>query len=86
MKCSVSLFVGAVLFAVTMSSLARNREHMVRGDVDPKTGIRFPMRVGGFEREGHIAHETAGYPEATYLLDRTILASVFYHKARLIYR
>jgi hypothetical protein len=38
------------------------------------------MRVGGFQREGGIEYDTAGYPEATYLLDRTALASVFYYK------
>ena len=50
------------------------------GDVDPKTGMKFPARIGSFIREGPIEYDAAGYPEATYLVGRIALASVFYYK------
>jgi hypothetical protein len=62
------------------SSFARDRSAAPRDDVDPKTGMKFPARVGAFEREGGIEYDAAGFPEATYLAGRIALASVFYYK------
>jgi hypothetical protein len=49
-------------------------------DVDPKTGMKFPVRIASFEREGGIEYDPGGYPEATYLLGHIALASVFFYK------
>jgi hypothetical protein len=62
------------------SSFARERGAAPRGDIDPKTGMRFPTRAGAFEREDGIGYDDAGYPEATYIAGRMALASVFYYK------
>jgi hypothetical protein len=50
------------------------------GDVDPKTGMKFPVRIGSFEREDGIEYDAGGYPEATYVLGHVALASVFFYK------
>lgn len=70
----------AMIALITVVSVAREPEAPARGDVDPKTRMKFPVRVGSFEREGGIEYDAAGYPEATYLLDRIALASVFYYR------
>ena len=44
------------------SVLAREHSGGPKGDVDPKTGMRFPSRAGAFEREGGIEYDNAGYP------------------------
>jgi hypothetical protein len=72
------LFAAIVL--MSGESLAREPGAAARGGVDPKTRMSFPARVGSFEREGPIEYDAAGYPEATYLLGRIALASVFYYK------
>jgi hypothetical protein len=71
-------FIAIVL--ISTAFFATQRSAVARGDVDPKTGMRFPARVGSFERESGIEYDAAGYPEATYLLGRIALASVFYYK------
>jgi hypothetical protein len=76
--------LGLVFFAVialtSTSSLAREHSAGAKGDIDPKTGMKFPARAGAFEREGGIEYDNAGYPEATYIAHRMALASVFYYK------
>ena len=66
--------------ALISASFASQRGAVAHGDVDPKTGMKFPARIGSFEREGGIEYDAAGYPDATYLLGRIALASVFYYK------
>jgi len=75
----LSLF--AVIALTSVASLAREPGAGTRGEVDPKTGMKFPARVGSFQREGGIEYDAAGYAEATYLLGRIALVSVFYYKA-----
>lgn len=73
----------ACLVALSLTStpsFAREHSANPSGDVDPKTGMRFPARAGAFEREGGIEYDNAGYPEATYIAGRMALASVFYYK------
>ena len=74
---SVRGFAGIALWSAFFSSQA---SAVAGGDVDPKTGMKFPARIGSFQREGGIEYDAAGYPEATYLLGRTALASVFFYK------
>jgi hypothetical protein len=68
------------MVAATTLSFAREHRPGPRGDVDPKTGMRFPAHAGGFEREGGIEYDDAGYPMATYLAGQIALASVIYYK------
>jgi hypothetical protein len=69
-----------VIVLMGAASFASQHDAVARGDVDPKTGMKFPARIGSFHREGPIEYDAAGYPEATYLLNRVALASVFYYK------
>jgi hypothetical protein len=48
--------------------------------IDRKTGMAFPSHVGLFERARPIGYDPLGYPEATYVIDSTALATVFYYK------
>ena len=66
--------------ALLIASVATQPSAVAAGDVDPKTGMKFPARIGSFQREGGIDYDAGGYPEATYLLGRMALASVFYYK------
>lgn len=68
-------FVLAIAGSVSVADLT-----VAGGDVDPKTGMKFPARIGSFQREDGIEYDAAGYPEATYLLGRIALASVFFYK------
>lgn len=77
---SLGLGFFAVIALTSAASLAREPGAGARGDVDPKTGMKFPARVGSFQREGGIEYDAAGYPEATYLMSRIALASAFYYK------
>lgn len=74
----VRCFTAIVL--ISTASFASQRAAVVGSDVDPKTGMKFPARIGSFMREGPIEYDPAGYPEATYLLGRIAFASVFYYK------
>ena len=51
-----------------------------KGDVDPKTGMRFPVHVGAFERRGPIDYDDAGYPVGHYFAGALGFATVFYYK------
>jgi hypothetical protein len=63
------------------NAFAREHRQDPQNDVDPKTGIAFPVHVGSFQRERGIEYGDAGYPEAAYTLpSRMLLASVFYYK------
>lgn len=71
----------ALLLALSLtinSSFARSSGP--KGDVDPKTGMRFPPRASAFERRGGIEYDDAGYPMATYFAGTLGYASVFYYK------
>jgi len=74
----VRSFAAIALISTTLC--ANPRTAVARGDVDPKTGMKFPERISSFGREGGIEYDAAGYPEATYLLGHIALASVFYYK------
>jgi hypothetical protein len=74
----VRCFTAIVLMSV--ASFASQRAAAASGDVDPKTGIKFPAQIGSFIRKGPIDYDPLGYPEATYLLGRMAFASVFYYK------
>lgn len=74
----VNLLVALSLTSI--SSLAREHGAGAKGDIDPKTGMKFPARAGAFERENGIEYDNAGYPEVTYIAGRMALASVFYYK------
>jgi hypothetical protein len=69
-----------LIVVMSTASFASQRGAVARSDVDPKTGMEFPARIGSFEREGRIEYDASGYPEATYRLGRIALASVFYYK------
>lgn len=74
----VRCFTAIVL--ISMASFASQRAAAASGNVDPKTGMKFPSRIGSFMRKGPIEYDPLGYPEATYLLGRIAFASVFYYK------
>ena len=74
----VRWFTAIVL--LNTATFASQRGAVAGGDVDPKTGMKFPARISSFKREGPIEYDAAGYPEATYLLGRIAFASVFYYK------
>jgi len=70
-----------VLFFLSVGSLF-GREHgaAVSGNVDPKTKMTFPPRIGAFERRGGIRYDDEGYPVATYFAGALGYATVFYYK------
>ena len=75
--------LGLVLLLVACAAsnlFGREQSGEKHRDVDPKTGMIFPARLGIFERERGIEYDDGGYPMATYLAGRLILASVFYDK------
>jgi hypothetical protein len=74
----VRWFTATVLMST--ATFASQRGAVPGGDVDPKTGMTFPAHISSFKREGPIEYDAGGYPEATYLLGRVALASVFYYK------
>ena len=74
----VHCFTASVL--ISTASFASQRAAAAGGDVDPKTGMKFPARISSFIREGPTEYDAAGYPEATYLLGRIAFASIFYYK------
>jgi len=78
------LFQRVALFAAvsftSASLLAREHQDSVRGDVDLKTGISLPKRVGSFERQSEIKYDDGGYPMATYMAGALAMADVFYYK------
>jgi len=76
-----SIWYFGVLIAVSLAtspSLARSSGP--KGDVDPKTRMRFPPRAGAFERKGGIEYDDAGYPEARYYAGALGYSTVFYYK------
>jgi hypothetical protein len=68
----------ALLLAV--NAVAREQKAPSGRDVDPKTGMKFPARVGVFERAHGVEYDDAGYPMASYLAGQLGWATVFYYK------
>ena|ERR1700730_7167004 len=67
-------------FLMNSSAVAGQHASGPKGDVDPKTGMRFPPRAGAFERRGGIEYDDAGYRMATYFAGTLGYASAFYYK------
>src|SRR4029077_12538539 len=77
------IFLAIVAAGISSSpslALARERGTVVAGDVDPKTGMKFPPRAGAFERKGRIEYDDAGYPVGHYFAGTLGYATVFYYK------
>src|SRR5437016_5200897 len=72
--------LAVILSLTSTSALGRKHSAGPKGDVDPKTGMRFVSRAGAFERQKGIEYDNAGYPEATYFAGALGFASVFYYK------
>ena len=62
------VLTGALLILLSVTSASSFAA--VRGDVDPKTGMRFPPRAGAFERKGRIEYDDARYEYAAVLTQR----------------